>query len=219
MQTYSRLLDVSSSLSEQDIILNHCGNMTGSTVFVAVGRMIVVVLCNERPRTVKTVRSFLSFANYYRQFIKGFSDIVLPLTQLTKKRVAFDWTAEVEQAFQALKQVFMCAPVLCQFNPEAKTTLEADSSGCAIGGVLSPEDQSSQLHPIAFFSKKNLPAKCNYDIGDKEMPAIIRCLEEWKAELRSVPQFTILTDHQNLKSFMTKKEADRTADWVGPVPG
>jgi CubicO group peptidase (beta-lactamase class C family) len=49
---YGRLLDVSSSSSKQDIILNHCGNMTGSTAFVAVGRMIVVVLCNTRGRYV-----------------------------------------------------------------------------------------------------------------------------------------------------------------------
>jgi hypothetical protein len=32
--------------------------------------------------------------------------------------------------------------------------------------------------PYAFFSKKLLPAKYNYEIYDKEILAIVRCLEE-----------------------------------------
>ena len=41
------------------------------------------------------------------------------------------------------------------------------------------------LRPVAFFSKKHVPAKYNYPIYDKELLAIIRCLEEWEAELKS----------------------------------
>jgi hypothetical protein len=40
--------------------------------------------------------------------------------------------------------------------------------------------------PCAFYSKKNNSAECNYEIYDKEMLAIVRCLEEWDAELRGV---------------------------------
>jgi hypothetical protein len=45
-------------------------------------------------------------------------------------------------------------------------------------GVLSQLDDSRVLHPIAFYSKKMTPAECNYEIYDKELLAIIRCLEE-----------------------------------------
>ena len=51
-----------------------------------------------------------------------------------------------------------------------------------------------------------LPVECNYEIYDKEMLAIIRALEEWDAELRSVPHFLILTDHKNLEYFMTTRK-------------
>ena len=77
-----------------------------------------------------------------------------------------------------------------------------DASNWATGGVLSQYDDNGDLRPCAYFSRKNLPAECNYDIHDKELLAVIRCLEEWDAELRSVKSFMILTDHKNLEHFM-----------------
>ena len=46
------------------------------------------------------------------------------------------------------------------------------------------------------------PAECNYDIHDKEMLAIIRALEEWRAELEGLQtegRFDVLTDHRALE--------------------
>ena len=51
-----------------------------------------------------------------------------------------------------------------------------------------------------------VPAEYNYEIHDKEMLAIIRALDEWDAELRSVPHFLILTDYKNLEYFMTTRK-------------
>lgn len=59
---------------------------------------------------------------------------------------------------------------------------------------------------MAFFSAKHLPAECNYDIHDKELLAIVKCLKEWASELRSLSKpFSILTDYKNLEPFLTKK--------------
>ena len=66
----------------------------------------------------------------------------------------------------------------------------------------------------AFFSKKNNPAECNYEIHDKELLAIIRCLEEWDAELRGVDKFEILIDYKNLEYFTTvRKLTERQMRW------
>ena len=45
----------------------------------------------ERPQTVKDIRSFLGFANYYRRFILKHAEIAAPLTYLTKKNVEMQW--------------------------------------------------------------------------------------------------------------------------------
>jgi len=43
------------------------------------------------PKTVRDVRKFLGFANYYRQFIKNFAALVKPLNMLTRKDEKWKW--------------------------------------------------------------------------------------------------------------------------------
>ena len=57
---------------------------------------ISAVLQWEPPKTVTEIRSFLGLAGYYRRFIEGFSNLALPLTQLTRKSQAFVWDAACE---------------------------------------------------------------------------------------------------------------------------
>jgi len=169
----------------------------------------------EAPKTVKGVRSFLGFANYYRLFIPEFADIARPLTDLTKKGQLFNWNDKAQQAFEELKQRFISDPILAAFDPDRETVLETDASNWATGGVLSQYDDNGDLKPCAYFSRKNLPAECNYDIHDKELLAVIRCLEEWDAELRSVKSFMILTDHKNLEHFMKiRRLNERQMRWA-----
>jgi hypothetical protein len=105
-------------------------------------------------------------------------------------------------------------PVLARFDPELRTRVETDSSGWCLGAALSQLDTDGIWRPRAFFSKKLTPSECNYEIYDKEMLAIIRSLEEWDAELRSVAEFEIFTDHKNLEYFMTtRKLSERQMRW------
>ncbi|KAI0994661.1 hypothetical protein K3495_g13520, partial [Podosphaera aphanis] len=160
----------------------------------------------KAPHTVKGVRSFLGFANFYRCFIEKFSEIAAPLINLTKKNSPWRWGEEENSAFEKLKNIFASTPVLAQWNPERDTVLEADCSGYALGGCLSQLDDQNRLRPIAYFSRRLSGAEVNYPIHDKEMLAIIACLKEWQAELRSVSKpFTILTDHRNLSFFTSKR--------------
>ena len=93
--------------------------------------------------------------------------------------------------------------------------VEADSSGYAIRGVLSQYDTKQRLRPVAFFSKKLSPEESNYPIHDKELLAIILCLQQWDAELRSVKEFTVLSDHQSLERFLTKQQlSERQMRWA-----
>jgi hypothetical protein len=64
------------------------------------------------------VQSFLGFANFYRQFIFGFSRICHPLTDSTKgDKRNWIWTPAMERAFNDLKNLFISAPVLSHYNP------------------------------------------------------------------------------------------------------
>ncbi len=52
---------------------------------------VTVIQSWEAPRTIKGVRSFLGFTNYYWLFIPDFTDIARPLTDLIKKGQPFNW--------------------------------------------------------------------------------------------------------------------------------
>ena len=64
------------------------------------------------PATVKDVRSFLGFCNFYQAFIPHFSNVARPLNNLTKKNQKWEWTDTEEWAFQKLKQICASYPVL-----------------------------------------------------------------------------------------------------------
>ncbi|GJV47476.1 reverse transcriptase domain-containing protein [Tanacetum coccineum] len=55
------------------------------------------------PTTPTEIRQFLGLADYYRRFIKGFSKIAKPLTELTQKNKKYSWGKDQESAFQLLK--------------------------------------------------------------------------------------------------------------------
>jgi hypothetical protein len=163
-----------------------------------------------RPANVKDVQSFLGFANFYRRFIKDFAKKASSLTKLTKKDTPFVWDAACKQAFESLKEAFTSAPILRHFDPDKPSTIECDSSDYVNAGCLSQPDEDGILHPVAFFSQKLTPTECNYDIYDKELMAIVRSFEEWRAELEGagVP-VEVLSDHKNLQHFMTTKRLSR----------
>jgi hypothetical protein len=66
----------------------------------------------KHPSNVCEVRSFLGMAGYYRCFIKGFSSIARPMTELLKKDNKFVWTPKCEESFQIIKKKLTTAPVL-----------------------------------------------------------------------------------------------------------
>jgi hypothetical protein len=166
------------------------------------------------PTSVKAVQAFIGFANFYRVFIPNFSDIVEPLINLTKKEIGFHWDEACNQAFETIKELLITAPILAHFDPEKDTLVEANSSGYATGGLLLQRDKDDNWQPVAYYSKKHSPTEANYPIHDKELPAIVRCLEAWAPELCMVKEFTVLTDHKNLQYFYRERQlSERQVRW------
>ncbi|MBW0489330.1 hypothetical protein O181_029045 [Austropuccinia psidii MF-1] len=80
-----------------------------------------------------------------------------------------------------------------------------DSSYYALGAVLSQVNDSGK-QPIAFDSRKLLPAELNYEIHDKEPLGIVWALKRWRAFLLSLSNsLEVLTDHSSLQYFMSSK--------------
>ncbi len=169
------------------------------------------------PDSRKALQRFLGFANFYRRFIRNFSQLATPLTALTSPKTAFRWSSAAEAAFAKLKRRFVSAPILIAPDPTRQFVVEVDASEVGVGAVLSQRASSDdKVHPCAFFSHRLSSAERNYDIGNRELLAVKLALEEWRHWLEGsgVP-FVVWTDHKNLEYIRSAKRLNSSqARWA-----
>ncbi|MDD2978257.1 reverse transcriptase domain-containing protein, partial [Aquabacterium sp.] len=166
------------------------------------------------PKSVTEVRSFLGLANFYRRFVRDYSRIALPLTELTKDTVAWSWGPEQQKAFEALKAALCSPPVLMVPDQTKPFVLNCDACKYAIGATLQ-QDHGNGLQPIAFFSAKMSDAERNYDVREQEFMALFKACQYWRHYLHGTQPFTLLTDHDSLKYHKSMPNlSGRLARWI-----
>jgi len=166
------------------------------------------------PTDVTGVRSFLGLANFYRRFVKDYSRIALPLSELTKEKVVWRWDTQHQTAFDQLKAALCSPPVLIIPDQTKQFVLNCDACKFAIGAVLQ-QDHGKGLQPVAYFSAKLSDAERNYDVREREFMAIYRACLHWRPYLHSTLPFRLLSDHRSLTYYMSMPNlSDRLARWV-----
>jgi len=101
-------------------------------------------------------------------------------------------------------------PVLASPDLDKEFRVETDASNYAAGGVLSMKCSDELWRPVAFILKSLSDTERNYEIHDKEMLAVIRCLEAWRHFLvGTVVKFEIWTDHKNLEYFIKAQKLNQ----------
>ena len=174
------------------------------------------VLSWPEPKNVKDVRKFLGLVNYYRRFIKNFAQVARPMNVLTRKDIKWQWKEEQQKAFDELKRIFTTKPVLAALDLDKEFRVEADASNYTTRGVLSMKGSDKLWRPVAFISKSLSDTERNYEIHNKEILVVVRCLEAWRYFLEgAMMKFEIWTDHKNLEYFMKAQKLNRRqARWA-----
>lgn len=181
---------------------------------------IQAVLEWPRPENVTVLQSFLGYAGYYRRFVRAYSEIARPLTDLLKKfdsagkKVEFVWTEACQIAFEVLKKRLTEAPVLLMPSPDYPFMLFTDASHFAMGGVLM-QDQGDGPRPVGYFSRKFSRAELNYDAYEKEALALLSCLDYYRHLINGAPTTMVFTDNQALTTLKTQAKINgRQARWL-----
>ncbi|XP_068319946.1 uncharacterized protein [Pyrus communis] len=170
---------------------------------------VVAVKKWEQPRTVIEVRSFLGLAGYYRQFVKNFFVIALPLTRLTRKDVKFEWDDNCEQSFQQLKYCLTHVPVLALPNDSGNFKVYSDAS---LNGLRCVLMQHGGV--IAYASRQLKPHELNCPTHDLDLAAIIFALKIWRHYLYG-EKYKIFMDHKSLQYLFTQRDLNlRQRRWL-----
>jgi len=177
----------------------YLGHVIGAQGVQVHQEKIKAILDWPPPMNVTKLKSFLGLCTYYRRYVKGFSQLAAPLTNLTK-RGAFGWSVDLQRILEKLKEVMSSCPVLTLPDFIQPFVLECDASGESIGAVLMQNN-----HPIAFERKKLRDYEKHYSIYDKEMLAIMHDFVKFIHYLVG-NRFKVKTDYNNLRFFLEQKE-------------
>ena len=186
----------------EGIVLGHRVSEQG----IEVDRAKIDFIEQLRPPTnVKGVRSFLGHAVFYRRFIKDFSRISRPLTNLLAKDAPFNFDEECLVAFCTLKKALVTAPIIQPPNWNLPFKIMCDASDYAVGAVLG-QCRDKRHYAISYASKTLTGPQLNYATTEKELLAVVFAMDKFRSYLAGA-KVIVYTDHTALKYLLTKKDA------------
>lgn len=189
-------------MADKEIVLGHVISERG----IEVDKAKIDVIANlPYPTNVREVRSFLGHAGFYRRFIKDFSKISLPMTNLLQKDIAFEFVNECKEAFDLLRKMLTSTPIIHPPRWDLPFEIMCDASNYAVGAVLGQRiDKRSNV--IYYASRTMNPAQCNYSTTEKELLVVVFALDKFRSYILGSPVI-VYSDHAALRHLMTKNES------------
>jgi hypothetical protein len=194
----------------EGIVLGHLVSERGIDVDRA---KIEVIEQLPPPVNIKGIQSFLGHCGFYRRFIKYFSHITKPLTNLLAKKVPFEFDDACLKSFNIIKEALISGPIIQPPNWSIPFEIMCDASDYAVRAVLG-QTKDKKHHAIAYASKTLIGAQLNYTTTKKELLAIVFVIDKFRSYLIGA-KVIIYTDHVALKYLLTKKDAKpRLIRWI-----
>ncbi|KAJ9535626.1 hypothetical protein OSB04_un001232 [Centaurea solstitialis] len=194
----------------EGVVLGHVVSSRGIEVDRA---KISIIEGLPPPTNVKGVRSFLGHVGFYRRFIKDFSKIARPLTELLAKDTPFVFIDACLHAFERLKKELTSTLIIQPPDWSLPFELMCDTSDHAVGAVLG-QRKNGRLHAIHYASKTLDPAQLNYSTTEKELLAVVYAIEKFRTYLVG-SKVVVYSDHAALRHLMSKKDGKpRLIRWI-----
>ena len=151
-----------------------------------------------KPSNKSELRSFIGIVNYLSKFINNCSEILMPLHNLLKNNIDWNWSKSQEDAFDNIKKKISEISILSIYDPNKPLTLENDASDYGLGSVL-----KQQGKPLAYYSRLLNDTEKRYAQIEKEMLAIVYGLKKFHIYAYG-RDIDIITDHKPLVSIVQK---------------
>ena len=163
--------------------------------------------------TPKDVRSFLGLCGTVRVWIKGYSALVRPLTELYHIGKEFVWTPRRQEAFDTMKRLVSSAPALhpIDYESDNPVILSVDSSCIAAGMILSQIDDQGKRRPARYGSIPMSERESRYSQPKLELFGLYRALRRWRLYIIGVKNLHVEVDAQYIKGMLNEPDLQPNA--------
>ncbi|XP_057448007.1 uncharacterized protein LOC130739655 [Lotus japonicus] len=156
---------------------------------------------------------FLGHAGFYRRFIKDFSKLAKPMTNLLEKEAPFTFDENCLKAFELIKESLVTAPVIVAPDWSLPFEIMCDASDLALGVVLC-QKKERVLYAIYYASRVLNEAQRNYTTTEKELLGVVFACEKFRPYILGF-KVIVHTDHAALRHLFAKQDSKpRLIRWV-----
>ena len=150
------------------------------------------------PSCKKEVQSFIGMITCLSKFSARLSELALPIRELAKDKVAFNWGPEYQAAFKLVKNEIVATPILAYYDPKKTTVLQTDASINGLGASLLQDEK-----PVYFASKALTEAQHGYVAIELESLAVAWVTEKFHHFLYG-NHFILETDQKPLETILAR---------------
>ncbi|KAH9125839.1 hypothetical protein AeMF1_003623 [Aphanomyces euteiches] len=221
---HSRLLTV---LRDNGLYANLAKCMFGVEEIPVLGDFVGINGCRADPSKVKAIRdwpvpstqtelrSWLGLATYLHKFSANFASLAQPLSALLAKDAPWDWTQDCHDAFNAVKDSLVSAPVLALPDFSRPFSVVCDAPVKAIGCCLMQVGEDGRDRPVSYQSRQLQKAEKAYPVHDLELLAMKYALTKFRIYLLGSKPFVVYTDHASLRTAVKSSHiSQRMARWL-----
>ena len=159
----------------------------------------------ESPKILRQTRAFCGMVNFLSSFLPNLQRLLILIYDLQKKVKKFKRIDEAEKAFDEIKKLIICPPVLKAPTPDGLFRLESDTSREGVGGTLL-QKQGDEWVIIGYHSKRLPKSAKNFGITELELTGLLVNIHSF-VQLLHNRYFEVLVDHKAIE-YMVKSKTE-----------
>ena len=159
----------------------------------------------ESPKTLRQTRAFCRMVNFLSSFLPNLQRLLIPIYDLQKKAKKFKWMDEAKKAFNRIKKLLVCLPVLKAPTPDSLFQLKSDTSREGVGGTLL-QKQGDEWVVIGYHSKRLPKSAKNFGITELELTRLLVNIHGFMQLLHN-RYFEVSVEHKVIK-YMVKSKTE-----------
>ena len=162
----------------------------------------------QSPKTLKQTRVFCGMVNFLSSFLPNLRRLLIPIYDVQKKAKKFKWMDEAEKAFNEIKKLLICLPVLKAPTPNSLFRPKSDSLREGVGGTLL-QKQRDEWVVIGYHSKRLPKSAKNFGVTELELTGLLVNIPSFMQLLHN-RYFEILVDHKVIEYMVKNKTESST---------